>query len=111
MSGTEVSLLLNGSTPIVLSSYLANASNLTSFFEGATENLADYYLYNNAGFVFAFMNIEGNICEPVLLFNNEISLANIVGCNKLHAKKINTKIRLIFLFIMSSILFYSIQYY
>ena len=76
MSGTEVSLLLNGSTPIVLSSYLANASNLTSFFEGATENLADYYLYNNAGFVFAFMNIEGNICEPVLLFNNE-DLADI----------------------------------
>lgn len=74
MKGDSVSLK-RGTTTLALSSYLPNASNMTSFFEGATENLVDYYLYNNAGFIFTYLNI-GGAATPVLLFNNS-TLASV----------------------------------
>jgi hypothetical protein len=47
---------------------LANAANLTDRFEGLNNYLGERLLYNNAGFIIAFIKLQTEI-EPVLLLN------------------------------------------
>ena len=46
------------------------ASNITDRFEGINKYLGERILYNNAGFIFAFIKVGDNNVEPVLLLNN-----------------------------------------
>lgn len=70
--GNNTTLSINGIQILPTYDYLPNANiNLTSFFEDSTNSLADYCLYNNAGFVFAFLDRGNGDCRPVLLFNND----------------------------------------
>lgn len=54
----------NNQTPI------ANAIDITSKFEGIGTYVGDYVLYENAGFVIAYMNMNGAV-KPVALLNDD----------------------------------------
>ncbi len=76
IKGDTVSIT-KGGTPITLQTYLKNASNLTAYFTGAgNESMSDFCAYNNAGFVFAYMNTGSNTYQPVILLNNDSSATN-----------------------------------
>ena len=49
---------------------LANAIDITSKFEGIGTYVGDYVLYENAGFVIAYMNVNGTV-KPVALLNDD----------------------------------------
>lgn len=49
---------------------LANAIDITSKFEGIGTYVGDYVLYENAGFVIAYMNMNGAV-KPVALLNDD----------------------------------------
>ena len=49
---------------------LANAIDITSKFEGIGTYVGDYVLYENAGFVIAYMNMNGTV-KPVALLNDD----------------------------------------
>lgn len=49
---------------------LANAIDITSKFEGIGTYVGDYVLYENAGFVVAYMNVNGTV-KPVALLNDD----------------------------------------
>ena len=49
---------------------LANAIDITSKFEGIGTYVGDYVLYENAGFVIAYMNMNG-VVKPVALLNDD----------------------------------------
>lgn len=49
---------------------LANAIDITSKFEGIGIYVGDYVLYENAGFVIAYMNVNGAV-KPVALLNDD----------------------------------------
>ena len=49
---------------------LANAIDITSKFEGIGTYVGDYVLYENAGFVVAYMNMNGAV-KPVALLNDD----------------------------------------
>ena len=49
---------------------LANAIDITSKFEGIGTYVGDYVLYENAGFVTAYMNMNGAV-KPVALLNDD----------------------------------------
>lgn len=49
---------------------LANAIDITSKFEGIGTYVGDYVLYENAGFVVAYMNMNGTV-KPVALLNDD----------------------------------------
>ena len=49
---------------------LANAIDITSKFEGIGTYVGDYVLYENAGFVIAYMNMDGAV-KPVALLNDD----------------------------------------
>jgi hypothetical protein len=46
-----------------------DSSNVSVLFEGINQYLGDYKIYPNAGFIYSFIKINGNI-KPVLLLNN-----------------------------------------
>lgn len=64
-------LYVNGSQSNVSFSknVINNATNLTILFEGINSYLGDRLLYNNAGFIFAFIT-DGASIKPVLLLND-----------------------------------------
>ena len=49
---------------------LANAIDITSKFEGIGTYIGDYVLHKNAGFVIAYMNVNGAV-KPVALLNDD----------------------------------------
>ena len=64
-------LKINGTRYTTLSTTeYEGASNITDRFEGINKYLGERILYNNAGFIFAFIKVGDNNVEPVLLLNN-----------------------------------------
>lgn len=72
VENSNLNLYLDDVLYTALSTFGANNSvNLTAQFEGLTNYLGERYIYNNAGFIFAFIKEQGeNKIKPVLLLNN-----------------------------------------
>lgn len=58
---------------------LANAIDITSKFEGIGTYVGDYVLYENAGFVIAYMNMNGAVKPVALLNDDDIPYDNYTG--------------------------------
>lgn len=58
---------------------LANAIDITSKFEGIGTYVGDYVLHKNAGFVIAYMNMNGAVKPVALLNDDDISYDSYTG--------------------------------
>lgn len=67
---TNLYLTFSNSTITLSKTALANAANLTDRFQGINNYLGERLLYNNAGFIFAFIKVGTNAVEPVILLND-----------------------------------------
>ena len=78
MDSIEIIFTLSGSTLFITASRtpLANPIDITSKFEGIGTYVGDYTLYENAGFVIAYMNIDGTIQCIALLNDDNIPYDN-----------------------------------
>lgn len=78
MDSIEIQFTLSDSSLIIIASRtpLANPIDITSKFEGIGSYVGDYTLYENAGFVIAYMNIDGTIQCVALLNDDNIPYDN-----------------------------------
>ena len=78
LKNIEIQFTLSDSSLIIIASRtpLANPIDITSKFEGIGSYVGDYTLYENAGFVIAYMNIDGTIQCVALLNDDNIPYDN-----------------------------------
>lgn len=69
-ASTNLYLTFSTSTIALSQTQLSNAANLTDRFQGINSYLGERLLYNNAGFIFAFIKVGTNAVEPVILLND-----------------------------------------